>query len=196
MNELLKNLKEQTNVTYTTNGATTYASTLSKVYDLFATGAAMRGADEDDCVRLFVQAYEEDATMALKCLFYLRDIRGGQGERRFFRACIKWLGMYHQQEMENLIAFVSEYGRYDDLGLGVTQLLFQNFCGSIAVCRALLETIIFPHCLIIQVLAVDDEKHLVNKRHLYMEPHRPSVLISAQTLYHPRLSLRHDLDTA
>ena len=115
MNELLKNLKEQNNKTLTQNGAVTYKSTLSKVYDLFAQGAAMRGASDSDCILMFSRAYEEDPTMALKCLFYLRDIRGGQGERRFFRLAIKWLAMYHQEEMEHLIASVSEYGRYDDL---------------------------------------------------------------------------------
>lgn len=115
MNELLKNLKENANTTYTTNGAKTYKSTLSKVYDLFAQGAAMRGASENDCAFMFAQAYEEDPTLALKCLFYLRDIRGGQGERRFFRIAIRWLAIYHKEEMEHLIKFVPEYGRYDDL---------------------------------------------------------------------------------
>ena len=115
MNELLNGMKERTNKTYTQNGAITYKSTLSKVYDLFAQGAAMRGATEDECIRMFAQAYNEDPTMALKCLFYLRDIRGGQGERRFFRLCIQWLAMYHKAEMEHLIALVAEYGRYDDL---------------------------------------------------------------------------------
>ena len=115
MNELLKNLKEQSNITYTMNGATTYASTMTKLYDLFAQGAAMRGANEDACILMFKNAYEENPTMALKCLFYLRDIRGGQGERRFFRLCIKWLAMRHKDEMEHLIKYVPEYGRYDDL---------------------------------------------------------------------------------
>ena len=78
MNELLKNLKEQNNVTRTMNGATTYASTMTKLYDLFAQGAAMRGAQDDACVLLFKNAYEENPDMALKCLFYLRDIRGGK----------------------------------------------------------------------------------------------------------------------
>lgn len=115
MNELLKNLKQQSNVTLTANGASTYRSTMTMVYDLFAMGAAMRGASDADCINLFKKAYEEDPTLALKCLFYLRDIRGGQGERRFFRLCIKWLAMNHEKEMENLIRFVPEYGRYDDL---------------------------------------------------------------------------------
>lgn len=78
MNELLKGLKMESNVTHTTNGAVTYKSTLNKVYDLFATGAAMRSASDDDCKLLFMKAYEEDHELALKCLFYLRDVRGGK----------------------------------------------------------------------------------------------------------------------
>ena len=115
MNELLRNLKEQSNKTTTANGAITYSSTLTKLYDLFAQGAAMRGASDSECILMFKNAYKENPTMALKCLFYLRDIRGGQGERRFFRLCIKWLAMNHALEMVNLIRLVPEYGRYDDL---------------------------------------------------------------------------------
>lgn len=115
MNELLKNLKEQSNKTFTANGAITYSSTMSKVYDMFAQGAAMREASDVDCILMFREAYEENPTMALKCLFYLRDIRGGQGERRFFRLAIKYLAFEHKEEMEHLIRFVPEYGRYDDL---------------------------------------------------------------------------------
>lgn len=115
MNELLKNLKEHENVTYTANGAKAYHSTMSKVYDLFAQGGAMRGASDSDCVALFAAAYKEDPSLALKCLFWLRDIRGGQGERRFFRICLQWLAMNHKDEACHLIPLVSEYGRYDDL---------------------------------------------------------------------------------
>ena len=115
MNELLKNLKEQSNKTFTENGAITYSSTLNKVYDLFAQGGSMRGATESGCITMFANAYAEDPTMALKCLFYLRDIRGGQGERRFFRLCTKWLALHATEEMEHLIHLVPEYGRYDDL---------------------------------------------------------------------------------
>lgn len=115
MNELLKNLKIATNMTYTENGAETYKSTLNKVYDLFAQGGAMRGASDSDCILMFKNAYNENPTLALKCLFYLRDILKGQGERRFFRTCMNWLGNYEAKEAENLIPYIPEFGRWDDL---------------------------------------------------------------------------------
>lgn len=115
MNELLKNLKTETNYTHTENGALTHVSTLNKVLDMFAMGGSMRSRSDDDVINMFQQAYKEDATLALKCLFYLRDVRGGAGERRFFRTCIKWLANKFPAEMENLIPFVREYGRWDDL---------------------------------------------------------------------------------
>ena len=115
MNELLKGLKMESNVTHTTNGAVTYKSTLNKVYDLFATGAAMRSASDDDCKLLFMKAYEEDHELALKCLFYLRDVRGGQGERRFFRVSMNWLANKYPKEAKNLVRFIPEFGRWDDL---------------------------------------------------------------------------------
>ena len=115
MNELLRNLKEQSNVTRTQNGAITYASTMTLLYDMFAQGGAMRGAADEDCILMFKRAYEENPTMALKCLFYLRDVRGGQGERRFFRVCLKWLASTHPEEVESLIYLIPQYGRYDDL---------------------------------------------------------------------------------
>ena len=115
MNEFLKNLKEDTNYTYTENGGVTHKSTLNAVLDMFAMGGSMRNRSEDDIITMFAKAYDEDRTLALKCLFYLRDVRGGQGERRFFRTCLKWLGNENPSNVEHLIGYVAEYGRYDDL---------------------------------------------------------------------------------
>ena len=115
MNELLKNLKMDTNYALTENGAITHITTLDKVLDMFAMGGSMRNRSDDDVINMFKQAYEEDATLALKCLFYLRDCRSGAGERRFFRTCIKWLATHYEREMEHLIPLVATYGRYDDL---------------------------------------------------------------------------------
>ena len=111
----LNSLKEATNYTYTDNGAVTNKSTLNKVLDMFALGGAYRNRATNHCIDLFRSAFDEDATLALKCLFYLRDCRGGQGERRFFRVCINWLAKQHTDRMKNLIEYIPEYGRWDDL---------------------------------------------------------------------------------
>jgi hypothetical protein len=52
---------------------------------------------------------------ALKCLFYIRDVRGGQGERRFFRVATKWLAKYDTAAMQRNLIHVPEFGRWDDL---------------------------------------------------------------------------------
>ena len=115
MNEYLKSLKVDNNYGYTENGGIKHKTTMSNVLDMFAMGGAMRKRTEDDIIIMFKKAYDEDHTLALRCLFYLRDVRGGQGERRFFRTVFKWMGDHLTEECENLIPRVSEYGRWDDL---------------------------------------------------------------------------------
>lgn len=78
MNSFVNNLIQNTNFTETENGAIAHSSTQSSVLDLFALGGAYRNRSEQDCRILFGKAYAEDKENALKCLFYLRDIRGGK----------------------------------------------------------------------------------------------------------------------
>jgi hypothetical protein len=49
----------------------------------------MRQRSDNEIVTLFSKAVAEDATLALKTLFYLRDIKQGQGERKFFRLALE-----------------------------------------------------------------------------------------------------------
>ena len=77
MNSLLNGLKNSTNFTRTENGAVTHITTRSDLLDLFAMGGAMRNRSDEDCILMFQKAYAEHPTYALKCLFYLRDCRGG-----------------------------------------------------------------------------------------------------------------------
>lgn len=115
MNTFLSGLKDNANLTYTENGAVTKRSTSSSLLDLFSLGGAYRFRSDEDVILLFKKAYEEDAVYALKCLFYLRDIIGGQGERRLFRICMKWLANNHPEAVKRNLEYVPTYGRWDDL---------------------------------------------------------------------------------
>ena len=115
MNKLLNGMKEQSNFTYTENGSLTHRSTMSGLLDLFAMGAAYRTRSEADCILLFKKAFDEDPVYAMKCLFYLGDIRGGQGERRFFRIVTRWLADNHTEIMRRNLQYIPEYRRWDDL---------------------------------------------------------------------------------
>lgn len=114
-NTFMTNLTNATNFMTTENGALAHKSTLSMVYDMFAFGGAYRKRTNEDKVMLFKNAYLENPTLALKCLFYLRDIRGGQGERDFFRVCFRWLCSYDPAAAIRLLPYIAEYGRWDDL---------------------------------------------------------------------------------
>jgi len=110
----LEKLKENTNEALTTNGAESYASTLDAVLDFFSKSGALRGQDTE-LVNYFMKAYFQDETLALKALFYMRDIRGGQGERRNFRILVKKLANEYPESIKRNIHLFSEYGRWDDL---------------------------------------------------------------------------------
>lgn len=112
---MLKFLKKEANMTHTENGAVTYRSTQSECLDLFATIGALRRERDEEITNRFLRAYAEDADLAMKTLFFARDIRGGIGERRVFRTILKWLADNEPQSLEKNIQYIAEYGRYDDL---------------------------------------------------------------------------------
>ena len=112
---MLDFLKKEANKTYTENGAATYVSTKSDCLDLFATIGALRHASDEDIIFRFTRAYVEDANLAMKMLFFARDIRGGLGERRVFKVILKFMAECEPESVKKNIEYVAEYGRYDDL---------------------------------------------------------------------------------
>lgn len=78
MNTFMNSLQNTYNYKRTENGGVALKSTGLAVYDMFAMGAAYRSRSDADCILLFKNAFEEDETLALKCLFYIRDCRGGK----------------------------------------------------------------------------------------------------------------------
>ena len=112
---MLNELKMEANRTWTENGAETLRTTGSDCLDLFGTIGALRNAREQEIISRFARAYGEDPDLAMKILFFCRDIRGGLGERRVFRTILKYLAGVSPNSVRKNLPLVSEYGRWDDL---------------------------------------------------------------------------------
>jgi len=108
-------IRNKTNYTYTENGAIAKKTTNSDVLDLFARGGALRNQSQNEIKSIFDRAYCEDRLLALKTAFYIRDIRGGQGERRTFRIILKHISERTPEVLLKNINLIPEYGRWDDL---------------------------------------------------------------------------------
>ena len=112
---MLEYLKQEANRTLTENGAITYATTCSDCLDLFATIGALRSAEDQEILKRFSRAYTENPDLAMKTLFFARDVRGGLGERKVFRVCLKWLAENAPASARKNLPYIAEFGRWDDL---------------------------------------------------------------------------------
>lgn len=130
-NSLLKGMHISSSLGRTENDALTYTRSGSLLLDFFAQAGAMRGK-ATEALDLFKGAFAEDREKALKVLFYLRDVRGGQGERELFRNCLEWLGVNFPEIFAKIVMHIPEYGRYDDL-------LFDNPLCYITIKKQLAE---------------------------------------------------------
>lgn len=97
----------------TANGAVTNSTSGSHLVDLFGRAGSSRGTD---LTGLFHEALKEDEDLAIRMLMYVRDPRGGYGERKHFR---QWLAhlvtILPEQVSKRVIQRVPEIGRFDDL---------------------------------------------------------------------------------
>ncbi len=112
---MLTNLKNELNMTTTENGARTYASSTSDCLDLFATIGALRRESEEEIITRFMRAFAENRDLAVKTLFFARDVRGGLGERKVFRVILRWLAHNAADTVCKNLSYIGEYGRFDDL---------------------------------------------------------------------------------
>ena len=126
-------LRKHGNYTQTENGALALKSTNNVCLDLFATIGSLRSADESRICNLFELAFEEDKLLAMKIVFYARDIRGGLGERKVFRVLINYMADTHPNELLKNIHLFGEYGRYDDLYELVGTLLEEHMWNCMKV---------------------------------------------------------------
>lgn len=114
-NKFIEGIMKENNKTYTENGALAYRTTNSALLDLFGSIGALRTRIPNDVVAKFTKAFSEDQLLAMKMLFYARNIRGGLGERRTFRILINYMAKYHTEIMEKNLDLIPYFGRWDDL---------------------------------------------------------------------------------
>jgi hypothetical protein len=96
----------------TANGAVTNASSLNKNVDLFFQAGASRGKN---IVPTFAGALAEDSEVAVRVLEWVRDARGGAGERDTFRNLFAYLLKTEPALASRVMVNIPELGRWDDL---------------------------------------------------------------------------------
>lgn len=107
----------QSEDTYTENGMVTNSSSLNECVNLFFTIGAMRKQGKERLISTFSKAFNENPLSALKILFWVRDVRGGAGERQIFRDIIKYLAENHPSVVQKNIQAIPHFGRWDDLSV-------------------------------------------------------------------------------
>lgn len=116
LNALEKQILDDHNISITENGAVGYRTTGKALLDMNFKVTSMRNMKDRQIIDLFNNAWAENKELALKWLFYLRDVRGGLGERRSFRVILKSIAdELSDATMEHLLPLIMEYGRADDI---------------------------------------------------------------------------------
>ena len=108
-------VKTNTNTKYTENGARAYSTTGKALLDLFAQIGALRPRTEDEITNKYAAAFAADPLLATKMLFYAGNVRGGLGERRTFRICLKWLATNHADIVVKNAALIPHFNRWDSM---------------------------------------------------------------------------------
>lgn len=115
MNKLANAMRNNSVEKVTENGARAYSQLSNPVLTLFAQAGSLRSRDEAEIREMFRQAYAYDKNLTTKMLFYIGDIRGGLGERRTFRICLNELATQHPIVVEENLANIAYYNRFDSL---------------------------------------------------------------------------------
>jgi hypothetical protein len=112
-NKLTETALQVTENTVTENGTLSYASSLDPRLDLFY--KSIRGNSSENMIELLEKSWSVNPRDTLRTLFYIRDCRGGKGERRIFLDGMKWLWNKDQSLFEKNLPCVPYYGCFKDL---------------------------------------------------------------------------------
>ena len=112
---LVTTIDDAYNRTLTENGAVAFKHTSSKLLDLNFALSSLNGSSDKEILDMWVPAFNEDPLLAMKWLFYSRDVLQGAGMRHLFRVCLNDLAKDEPKFVEKFIPLVADYGRWDDL---------------------------------------------------------------------------------
>lgn len=105
----------------TNEGSFTHEHSLNHALELFSKGGSAFEKvknfynNGEAILSLFIKSWIVDKELTLKILFWIRNARGGAGNRSGFRSCMKWLA---QNDKDWVIANIEQFpelGRWDDL---------------------------------------------------------------------------------
>lgn len=115
MNNLNATMNSTYNVSMTENGAFGFKTTGKKLLDINFSVSSLRNMSEKEVINKFMDVFYENKMLAIKWLFFASDVRGGLGERRLFRICMKYLGENHPKIAKEVIGLIPEYSRWDNM---------------------------------------------------------------------------------
>ena len=114
-NKFLSSLKKadaRESVSITENGAVGYARSGHALTDFFFKVGSMRNLGPIEIANDFAEVYAEDKQRALELMFFVRDCRGGQGEKHVFNAIYGWLVKNDPSAAVSLLSLIPEYGSW------------------------------------------------------------------------------------
>lgn len=108
-------VQSQKIMSQTANGALTHASSGDPCVDFFFLAGAVR---KMDVTTPFAIAFGANQELAVRIALWMRDCRGGAGERDAFRNVVQWLHENgHYNFVNRILPKIPELGRWDDLPL-------------------------------------------------------------------------------
>ena len=114
MNQFANTVLTDVQISYTENGAITNENSGNALTDIFFLIGSKTKTPEE-MYRLFEVLYGQNKELALRTLFWGRDIRGGAGRRDNFQNILLNLEKNRPDLLVKILPLIPEYGRWKDL---------------------------------------------------------------------------------
>jgi len=134
-----EDLLPKVNRSVTENGAIGYRTTGKQLLDFLWKAPSLRNARREELEREFRILFNNvEEILVIKFLFFMRDIREGQGERHIFQEAVRFLAKNKPDILCKIFDYhlISFYGRWDDMLIlldedGYDSNLMGHFYGEI-----------------------------------------------------------------